>query len=193
VDFAARGRLLDAGLAALRRAWDSADAPDAEDRYRQLPAAPKVPVWVGGSSAAARRRAAAVGDGWVPLFLEPGELAAGFAQLRRDTEDAGRDPATVVPATVVPVCVGTAGTAAERGTRWLSSLYRIPPKAFARHLVAGTASHCATEIERYLDAGALHVVVMVADDSAVEHFTELASALDARIPARAPAPLEVMA
>ena len=36
---------------------------------------PTVPVWVGGSSDAARRRAATSADGWVPLFLAPAELA----------------------------------------------------------------------------------------------------------------------
>jgi alkanesulfonate monooxygenase SsuD/methylene tetrahydromethanopterin reductase-like flavin-dependent oxidoreductase (luciferase family) len=210
VDYATRGRLLDEGLAALRRAWDSADTaangtePHNETGYRQLPASPPVPLWIGGSSATARRRAAATGDGWVPLFLEPDQLRPAFAQLRHETEDAGRDPGAVTPATVVPVHVGPAGTAAERGAAWLSSLYGIPPKAFARHLVAGSPATCAAGVAHYLDAGAHHVVLMVADDRAVEHFAALADALgttpaaasSARAPESttpAPAHLEVMA
>ena len=39
--------------------------------YRQLRPSAPVPVWIGGSSGAARRRAARVGDGWVPLFSTP--------------------------------------------------------------------------------------------------------------------------
>ena len=204
VDYTARGRLLDDGLAAMRRAWDTASEAGADDGlgYRQLPASPNVPVWVGGSSRRARRRAAAHGDGWVPLFLDPDQLALAFADLRRETEDAGRDPDTVTPATVVPVHVGDTATAAEQGARWLSSLYGIPPKAFARHLVAGSAAACAAEIERYFDAGARHVVLMVAHDDAVGHFAALASALGTSrsvtrhpepTPLPAPEPLEVMA
>ena len=40
-------------------------------RSRRLRA---VPMWFGGSSAVARRRAAAVGDGWVPALPRPGRV-----------------------------------------------------------------------------------------------------------------------
>ena len=56
IDFAARGRLLDEGLAALRAAWASAGDPSRP--YRQEPAGGDVPVWIGGSGPAALRRAA---------------------------------------------------------------------------------------------------------------------------------------
>ncbi|SHM95700.1 LLM class flavin-dependent oxidoreductase [Actinacidiphila paucisporea] len=56
VPFRERGRLTDAHLAALREAW-RADAGGAG----------AVPVWVGGNSDAAIRRAARYGDAWHPL------------------------------------------------------------------------------------------------------------------------------
>jgi len=67
VDYHRRGRLMDEGVAGLRRAWAGPEAGGAD--YVQEPASVPVPLWFGGASAAARRRAAAVGDGWVPLFL----------------------------------------------------------------------------------------------------------------------------
>ncbi|GAA1252831.1 LLM class flavin-dependent oxidoreductase [Kitasatospora nipponensis] len=57
VPFTARGRLTDEALDVLREVWR------AEDGGNGIP----VPLWVGGSSEAAIRRAVRVGDAWHPL------------------------------------------------------------------------------------------------------------------------------
>jgi alkanesulfonate monooxygenase SsuD/methylene tetrahydromethanopterin reductase-like flavin-dependent oxidoreductase (luciferase family) len=177
VDFRRRGRLLDEGVAGLRAAWGGPSGPGGPgSEYVQEPASPPVPLWFGGSSAAARRRAAAVGDGWVPLFLAPDQYAAGLEALRRETAEAGREPGTVEAAVVVFACVGEDDLAPAHGANWLSRLYRLPPKAFQRHLVAGSPERCATALRRYADAGARHIVVMVAASPAVEHFALLRAA-----------------
>ena len=92
----------------MKEAWAAADgdrsAPDI--RYRQLPPSPRVPLWIGGSSPAARRRAAATGDGWAPLFLTPDDYGPALAALRRETEAAGRHPDAVEPAVVIFARVG---------------------------------------------------------------------------------------
>lgn len=76
-------------------------------------------------------------------------------------------------ATVVVVHVGTGARAPEQGCQWLSSLYGIPPKAFAPHLVAGRAEQVAERVMAFATAGAEHIVTMVADDDAIDHFGEL--------------------
>jgi len=136
-------------------------------------------VWFGGSSPAARRRAAVRGDGWVPLFVTPDEYEAGLTALRRDAAGAGRDPDDVEPGVVVFTHVGEGGDTGGRGAAWLSDLYRVPAKAFQRHLVAGSASECAAALWRYAEAGARHVIVMVAGTGAVGQFQALRSAFDA--------------
>ncbi|HEY6471848.1 MAG TPA: LLM class flavin-dependent oxidoreductase, partial [Acidimicrobiales bacterium] len=62
VDFHRRGRLMDEGVAEMRESWAPSDVSD----YVMEPSSPPVPIWFGGSSAAARRRAAPSGDGGIP-------------------------------------------------------------------------------------------------------------------------------
>jgi alkanesulfonate monooxygenase len=174
VDFHRRGRLMDEGVTRIREAWSVSGDGTAD--YVQEPAAAAIPLWFGGSSAAARRRAAATGDGWVPLFLAPDEYATALTALRREVAEAGRDPEAVEPAVVVFACVGDDGEAPAAGAAWLSQLYRLPAKAFQRHLVAGSPETCASALRRYADAGARHIVVMVAGSPAVEHFALLRGA-----------------
>jgi alkanesulfonate monooxygenase SsuD/methylene tetrahydromethanopterin reductase-like flavin-dependent oxidoreductase (luciferase family) len=174
VDFHHRGRLMDAGISALRESWDNTG--EAAQPYHLEPSSPRVPLWIGGASAAARRRAAAVGDAWIPLFITAEDYGAAVNSLRAEVEAAGRRPDAVEPAVVVFVRVGRDGEAHENGARWLSDLYGVPPKAFDRHLVAGTSEDCARALARFVEGGARHVVVMMAGPDAVRQFGFLRSA-----------------
>lgn len=178
VDFHRRGQLMDEGIAAMGRAWASVDEPPLP--YRQEPSSPRVPLWIGGSSPAARRRAAAVGDGWIPLFLTADDYEQAVNALRRETEEAGRDPDAVEPGVVLFARVGPEDEAPAHGAQWLSSMYGVPAKAFDRHLVAGEAETCAAALGRYAEAGARHILVMVAGVGAVQHFGRVRSAFMAR-------------
>jgi len=175
VPFSRRGRLLDEGLAELRACW----AREAGD-YPLAPSPGSIPVWVGGSSRAALARAARGAEGWVPMFLAPEAYATSLATLRDLAGREGRPPDAVRPAVVVMVSVGAEPAARDRGTEWLSTLFGVPPAAFARHLVAGPADACAERLAAYRDSGAEHIVVMMADDRPLEGFAELRRAL--RVP-----------
>lgn len=60
------------------------------------PASGKVPVWFGGHHERTLERIARRGDGWMPNAFPPDQSALdAFAQLRRLTEAAGRDPNAV--------------------------------------------------------------------------------------------------
>ncbi len=193
VDFATRGGALDAGIDRLRGAWGALGPGNDEGgarenaTYRQLPVPTPVPLWVGGSNEAALRRAARAGDGWVPLFLDPEEYRSALGRLDKEAERAGRDPAELSRAIVAFVSVG-GNDAAERGLEWMSSLYGIPARAFANRLVAGSPRTCARTLERYLEAGAQHVVVRITADDPLVPFgilaQEFAGCPDARPPAR---------
>ncbi|MEV0259100.1 LLM class F420-dependent oxidoreductase [Streptomyces sp. NPDC050732] len=104
VDFGRRGPILDETIDALRAALGPEEYPEHHGRHfdfrdlaqRPRPAQPRVPVWVGGSSPAALRRAATRGDGWLPQGDPRDALPARIARLRRLREEAGiEEPVTV--------------------------------------------------------------------------------------------------
>jgi probable F420-dependent oxidoreductase len=73
-DWDHRGPLFDAGLDAMRAAWSGQSVnitgPFAATGHTQLPPPARPggpPVWIGGNSVAARRRAAEKADGWMPI------------------------------------------------------------------------------------------------------------------------------
>lgn len=124
VDFARRGPLLDETIDALRAALGPEPYPEHHGpRYDfgdlgQLPrpAQRRVPVWVGGSSPAAVRRAATRGDGWLPQGDPRPELPARIARLRRLREEAGIEEPIVVGAITEPLYVGEPGWSVGRRT-----------------------------------------------------------------------------
>jgi alkanesulfonate monooxygenase SsuD/methylene tetrahydromethanopterin reductase-like flavin-dependent oxidoreductase (luciferase family) len=187
VDYHTRGRQLDAGIAELRRSWQSGDGvalgditADGPSRYRQLPAPVAVPVWVGGSSEAALHRAARAADGWMPLFLEPTQYADALQRLAEETARVGRDPGAVTPSMVLFVSIDDdVDKGRRRGTEWMSTMYGIPAKAFERHLVAGTASEVAETVATFRRAGAEHVALYITEDEPLDQFERLATALPA--------------
>ena len=89
VPFAERGRRTDEYLAVCRALW-TAEVAAHEGRFARLPpvrSGPKpvqqpLPIWVAGNSAAARARAARLGEGWHAIDLSPAELAPLVADLR---------------------------------------------------------------------------------------------------------------
>src|SRR5207244_1585498 len=89
VDFKNRGRRLDEYILALRELWTSAD-PRFEGQFVSFsdalfsprPVQPQgPPIWLGGGSPAALRRAARLCDGWHAVGLSPQRMAEGLAEI----------------------------------------------------------------------------------------------------------------
>jgi alkanesulfonate monooxygenase SsuD/methylene tetrahydromethanopterin reductase-like flavin-dependent oxidoreductase (luciferase family) len=87
VPFRDRGRLTDLHLLAIRAAW--ADSDD----YRSGP----IPVWVGGNSDAALRRAVRLGDAWHPLRFTPGWLTGALDRMKAIAAELQRPQPALVP------------------------------------------------------------------------------------------------
>jgi len=98
VDFGDRGRLTDEAVDAIRVAfddeWPEFDGPtwqaDGEAGQRPRPRQEHLPIWIGGSSKPALRRAATRGDGWLPQGTPRTQMPDDIAYLRQHREEAGR-------------------------------------------------------------------------------------------------------
>jgi probable F420-dependent oxidoreductase len=98
-DFHTRGARLDEQIAVLRALW-SDTAVTVNGRFHHienaginplpLPPHRTIPIWVGGHSDAAIRRAARLGDGWFPQSPPNERMRESVALLRRSIADAGR-------------------------------------------------------------------------------------------------------
>lgn len=103
VDFDRRGALLDEAIDAVRACLAAEAASHAGDEWRfesmgqrPRPAQETIPIWVGGSSRAAMRRAAERGDGWLPQGPPADGMAAGIDFIRRHRQEVrGDDPITL--------------------------------------------------------------------------------------------------
>jgi probable F420-dependent oxidoreductase len=89
---------------------------------------PHPPLWLGGESGPAMRRAARIGDGWYPIGTNPrhplntlARYRTALERLRLLTQEAGRDPASVAPAYRVHRHAERVPAKADNGERHLFS------------------------------------------------------------------------
>ncbi|MEU9475521.1 LLM class F420-dependent oxidoreductase [Streptomyces sp. NPDC048191] len=123
-DFERRGAVLDEVIDALRAALGAEEFPEHHGKVydfaglgqRPRPAQPRVPLWVGGSSPAAVRRAALKGDGWLPQGDPRERLPAQIARIRALRADGGAEGSFTVGAIAEPLYVGRAGWDVGRRT-----------------------------------------------------------------------------
>lgn len=167
-DFPGRGRWFDESVRAMRAAWSGESvAHDCElfgvHGHTMLPRPAgdcSPPIWIGGNSERAMRRAAELGDGWMPFFQSEtmarvtgtsaltsiGELASRIAALRAMRPELGRQGP-------FDVCCGNSTPAAD------------DPHERARHL--------ARDLPALEDAGVTWITVELTSHSWTDGRIEL--------------------
>lgn len=129
VPFEHRGARLEEWIEIARECWTGRPRARRSERYVLPPdilclptPAHRIPLLVGGHSAAALRRAGRAGDGWLAqqslAELAPDDLERAAAEMRVAAVDAGRDPEAL---RVVLRIVGSAGQS-EGVSEWLPAL-----------------------------------------------------------------------
>ena len=99
-DWKTRGARQAEQVEVLRRLWTE-DLVTFKGRFHDLvevnivpaPTQRPIPIWFGGSSDAVLKRAARLGDGWMPIMAPDDEAARKLENLRGHLKAFGRDPA----------------------------------------------------------------------------------------------------
>lgn len=107
---------------------------------------PHPPIWVGGNSQAALRRAARLGDGWHGIRLTPAELAQKRQTLRQLCRQNGRRPEEVDVSLRATLELGEAKYTADG----------------KRILLTGTSRQLSDDLRQYEEAGLGYIVLSVA-------------------------------
>ena len=151
--FAERGAVTNEYLRAFIELWTN-DNPKFEGKYVNfsditfLPKPvqkPYPPIWIGGQSKPAIRRAAQIGDCWHPVGaipaapLEPEELAENLVLLHQYAEKAGRDPAIIQVSVKAP-------------------LYDAGDSSGPRRRFSGSSDEVRQDVQTYADVGVTHLI-----------------------------------
>jgi probable F420-dependent oxidoreductase len=152
VSFADRNDRFDAAIAAMKAAWaaDGVPVPESGARHTMRPRPvqqPHPPIWIGGNSRRALRRAVELGDGWMPFpnpashaarrktseLITVEQLAARLAEARELEAASGRTLADVMFSPVGADAYGSPG--------WDPAGFRQVVDAFAAIGVTMLAVH----------------------------------------------------
>lgn len=163
VPMAERGARADEILQILRRVWTAEGEVTFAGKFYRLegvrlmvrPAQrPHPPLWVGGRSRAAVRRAATLGDGWIGIwvsakrFREEGEAIAEMAR------EAGRPPGAIGLALQAwGSMAATREQARAQVAAVIEKSYNLPLEAFERYVFLGREEDWADRIREYAAAG----------------------------------------
>jgi probable F420-dependent oxidoreductase len=159
-----RGKRADEVLTIVRKLWTE-DHVDHDGRWATLRdisvrprpvQVPHPPIWVSGRQDPAIRRAARLGDGWMPYLFTPEKFAGSLTKLTDYCEEAERDRSQIKSiAFVFTSCHEDTATAKRLAVERLSRQYNQDfTDLVDRFVVHGTPAQCESRLREYVDAGA---------------------------------------
>ena len=160
-----RGAVSDEYIRAFKELWTS-DNPTFKGKYcsfANVAFAPKPvqkphpPIWVGGESPVALRRAGRLADAWYPIgsnprfpVATPAQFADFAASVKQHAQEAGRNPASLDFA---------------YSTNWYNDQQAQTLPDGQRRPFTGTPPQIADDVKRYADLGVRHMMVNLQGDT----------------------------
>ena len=150
VPFQERGALSDEYIAAFKVLWteDEPTFSGQHVRFERIAFEPKpiqkphIPIWIGGNSKRAIRRAVALGDCWHPTRSLVGDIKAGLTYLTEVCAQRGRDPRSLMIAVRQPL-----------------KFYNGVEASVRRRPLLGSTQKVIDDIGHYRDAGVQYMVL----------------------------------
>lgn len=183
VDVSERGARTDAVLDIVLTALSGALVDHSSRHYEVhtpafLPApAEPPPVWVGGRSTAALRRAVRVGDGWLSMWASPRRLTEARAELDALTAAAGRTDRVRIGALIF-VSFGEEEAARGRARAFSESHYGMPSENIERWVLWGPPERVAQSLVAYVDAGVEDFILFPMENATGEAYQQVRQVYD---------------
>lgn len=171
-----RGRRLDEALTLMRQCWSGQPVThhgeffDVDEvRVLPVPTQERLDVWLGGIAPSELRRVGRMGDGWIPSFCTPDDVAGAIPTITEAAATAGR---SIDPQHFGALLTYTDGEVPDRFVRLLE---RRRPGVDPRAVIP-TRAGLADRIREFVDAGASKFVLLplLRDTAASDEMPRLA-------------------
>ncbi len=160
VSYPERGKLSDEYLRLMRTMWTQQTvsfhgqyACFDDMQVSPMPAQPHLPLWVGGVSARARRRAAEFGDGWHATNLPPEKMSEGVQHLKKLWAKYGRTGEPMVSMRAALFLDGVS-----------QDVLTYAPRP-GRDLLRGDLAVVTERVKAYQKAGVQHLILELSTQS----------------------------
>jgi probable F420-dependent oxidoreductase len=165
-----RAKRMDEFTEVLRAVWEQ-EVVNFEGEFVQLKEAwihpkplqkPSPPIWVGGGTEFAIRRAARIADGWIPGWRTPEEMKQGTKLLAEEAEKHGRNPKMPVGIEVMTSVASDRQTAFDRGSATVLAGLKSYERTFdtgeaaLAQCIFGSMDDAKRQVEAFIDGGVTH-------------------------------------
>jgi alkanesulfonate monooxygenase SsuD/methylene tetrahydromethanopterin reductase-like flavin-dependent oxidoreductase (luciferase family) len=165
VDKKERAARTDEAIALMRRLWteDNVSFQGKFFSLQNVTIQPRpwqkngLPIWIGGRSQAAMRRAGRLGDGWLVSSVSPAEVKVGIASIRTYAAAVGRQVPEDHYGVLIPFFfAASAEKALEAASRSVRPRSDMP---IAEFTAFGTPEDVRVKVQAYIAAGATKFVM----------------------------------
>ena len=170
-DYKRRISGLEATITAARALWSGSasgepvDDPTGRFGFEALSLFPPAfrpsgpPIWLATGTPQGLERCGRSYDGWMPYPSDPADYARGCAAIDGVARAAGRDPGSIERGLFVTVATGS--QADNRMEEYNQRYYRASRQAIGSFqlLITGSVSEVCSELARFVDAGAGHLII----------------------------------